>query len=312
MILRLLLRRCVPVLPRLFAVAPLVFFFLHLVPGDPVDVMLGESALPADKEALRLSLGLDRPVGERYFHYLASLTRGDLGESIGLRAPVWRLVASRYPATLELAAAAIVIAVSVALPLGIIAAARPGSLLDRASMAAALFGASVPSFALGPVLIVVFAISLGWAPVSGRGGAAHLALPALTLGVGMAGILSRITRASVLEALAGDYIRTARAKGLGRWRVLTVHALRNALLPVITVISLQLGALLAGTIITETIFAWPGLGRLTVDAIAARDYPVVQGCILAIGAGYVVVNTAADLLYALADPRIRHEGTRER
>jgi peptide/nickel transport system permease protein len=174
-------------------------------------------------------------------------------------------------------------------------------------MATALFGASVPNFALGPVLIVVFAIGLGWLPVSGRGGPAHLVLPALTLGVGMAGILGRVTRASVLEALAGDYVRTARAKGMGPWRVLIGHALRNALLPVVTVISLQLGTLLAGAIITETIFAWPGLGRLTVDAIAARDYPLVQGCVLAIGAGYVVVNAAADLVYALADPRIRHE-----
>jgi peptide/nickel transport system permease protein len=312
MILRLLLRRCFPILPRLFAVATLVFFFLHLVPGDPVDVMLGESALAADKEALRRALGLDRPVLERYVDYLVGLVQGDLGESLGLQAPVWHLVASRYPATLELAVAAVVVAVSVALPLGILAAARPGSLLDRASMAAALFGASVPNFALGPVLIVSFAISLGWLPVSGRGGPAYLVLPALTLGVGMAGILSRITRASVLEALSGDYIRTARAKGMGPFRVLIVHALRNALLPVITVISLQLGTLLAGTIITETIFAWPGLGRLTVDAIAARDYPVVQGCILAIGAGYVVINSAADILYALADPRIRHEGTHER
>jgi peptide/nickel transport system permease protein len=311
MILRLALRRCLPVVPRLFAVVTLVFFFLHLVPGDPVDVMLGETAQAADKEALRRTLGLDRPVLERYGRYLAGLARGDLGESLGLQAPVWRLVASRYPATLELAAAAVLIAMSVALPLGVLAAAHPGSLLDRAAMAVALLGTSIPNFALGPVLIVAFAISLGWAPVSGRGGAAHLVLPALTLGVGMAGILSRITRASVLETLGEDYIRTARAKGMGSWRVLVAHALRNALLPVVTVVSLQLGTLLAGTIITETIFAWPGLGRLTVDAIAARDYPVVQGCILAIGVGYVVVNTAADLLYALADPRIRHGGTHE-
>jgi peptide/nickel transport system permease protein len=220
-------------------------------------------------------------------------------------------VASRYPATLELAAAAVVVAIAMALPLGIVAAARPGSLLDRGTMAVALFGASVPNFALGPVLIVVFAIGLGWVPVSGRGGPAHLVLPALTLGVSMAGILARITRASVLDALAEDYIRTARAKGMSRWRVLANHALRNALLPVITVAGLQLGTLLAGALITETIFAWPGLGRLTVDAIAARDYPVIQGCILAISIGYLVVNTGTDLLYALADPRIRYGGTHE-
>jgi peptide/nickel transport system permease protein len=295
------------------AVVTLVFLFLHLVPGDPVDVMLGEGALPADKEALRRSLGLDRPLMERYLRYLADLARGNLGDSLALQAPVWRLLANRYPATLELAGAAVLVAVAMALPLGIVAAARPGSLLDRASMAVALFGASAPNFAIGPVLIVVFAIGLGWAPVSGRGGPAHLALPALTLGIGMAGLLARITRASVLEALAEDYIRTARAKGTGPWRVLVAHALRNALLPVITVASLQLGTLLAGTIITETIFAWPGLGRLTVDAIAARDYPMVQGCILAISLGYLVVNTGADILYALADPRIRYgEQTRGR
>lgn len=311
MTLRLFLRRCFPILPRIFAVATLVFFFLHLVPGDPVDMMLGETALPADKEALRGILGLDRPVVERYLHYLAGLAHGDLGDSFGLQAPVWRLVASRYPATLELAAAAVVVAVAMALPLGIVAAARPGSLLDRGTMAVALFGASVPNFALGPVLIVVFAIGLGWVPVSGRGGPAHLVLPALTLGVSMAGILARITRASVLDALAEDYIRTARAKGMSPWHVLVDHALRNALLPVITVAGLQLGTLLAGALITETIFAWPGLGRLTVDAIAARDYPVVQGCILAISIGYLIVNTGTDLLYALADPRIRYGGTHE-
>jgi len=306
MSLSFLLHRCFPVVPRMLAVATLVFLFLHLVPGDPVDVMLGETALPADKEALRHALGLDRPVLERYVNYLAGLGRGDLGDSLALQAPVWRLVASRYPATLELAAAAVVVSLAMAIPLGILAAARPGSLLDRASMAAALFGASVPNFALGPVLIVVFAIHLGWLPVSGRGGPSHLVLPALTLGVSMAGILARITRSSVLDALAEDYIRTARAKGLGPWRVLARHALRNALLPVITVAGLQLGALLAGAIITETIFAWPGLGRLTLDAIAARDYPLVQGCILAISVGYLVINSGVDLLYALADPRIRY------
>ena len=302
---RLLTRSAASLIPRLFGVVTLVFLFIHLIPGDPVDVMLGETARAADKEELRPALGLARPLGEQYLSYLTGLVQGDLGESFALQAPVWQLIVSRYPATLELACAAVVLAVLTALPLGILAAAHPKTVIDRASVAAALLGVSVPNFALGPVLIILFSIGLGWLPVSGRGGLAHLVLPAVTLGLSMAGILARMTRASLLDTLHDDYIRTARAKGLATWRVLVGHALRNALLPVLTIVGLQLGSLLAGALITETIFAWPGIGRLTVDAITARDYPLIQGCLLAISVGYVTVNTATDVLYAVVDPRVR-------
>ncbi len=299
-------RRAVALLPRLFGVITLVFLFIHLIPGDPIDVMLGETALPADKEALRRALGLERPLATQYADYLARLAHGDLGHSFAFQTPVARLVLERYPATLELALAAVVVALSIAVPAGIVAATRVGTIADHASVAVALLGVSVPNFALGPVLILVFSIGLGWLPVVGRGTPLHLVLPALTLGFSMAGILTRMTRASLLDTLCEDYIRTARAKGLSTWRVVVAHALRNATLPVLTVVGLQLGTLLAGAIITETIFAWPGIGRLTVDAITARDYPLAQGCVLAIAVGYVVVNAATDGLYALVDPRVRH------
>jgi peptide/nickel transport system permease protein len=292
---------------RLLAIVTLVFLFIHLIPGDPIDVMLGESAVPADKEALRHALGLDRPLLEQYLRYLGGLLRGDLGESLAFRMPVWDLVAARYPATIELTIAATAIAVSTGVSLGILAAAYSGTLIDRGSVVLALVGVSVPNFALGPLLIATCSIGLGWLPVSGRGGVAHLVLPALTLGLSMAGILARMTRASLAEALHADYVRTAAAKGVPGWRVLVVHALSNALLPILTVAGLQFGTLLAGAIVTETIFAWPGIGRLTVQAITARDYPLVLGCVLGIGIGYMVINAATDLLYAMIDPRVRND-----
>ena len=295
-------------IPRLLGIVTLVFLFIHFIPGDPVDMMLGETAQPADKEALRRALGLDRPLLEQYARYVGGLMRGDLGHSLAFQAPVSQLVTSRYPATLELALGAVVIALLAAVPLGVLAAARPGTLLDRGSVMFALLGVSIPNFALGPLLIIVFSISLAWFPVSGRGGLAHLVLPALTLGLSMAGILTRMTRASLIETLREDYVRTAHAKGLPAYRVLFTHALPNALTPILTILGLQFGTLLAGAIVTETIFAWPGIGQLTVNAIAARDYPLAQGCILAIGIGYIVVNSATDLLYALIDPRVRPEG----
>jgi peptide/nickel transport system permease protein len=298
-------RRLVLLVATLLGVATLVFAFLHLVPGDPVEVMLGESAAPADVAALRHDLGLDRPLAVQYAQFLGRALRGDLGQSIAFRAPVGSVIAARYPATLELAAAALLLALMVALPLGVVAALRPRSALDRVARVASLAGVCVPTFSLGPLLILVFSIHLGWLPVSGRGSLAHLVLPAVTLALGMAGILVRLTRASMLGALAEDYVRTARAKGAPAWRVVAVHALRNALLPVVTVAGLQAGALLAGAVITETIFAWPGLGRLVVQAIEARDYPLVQGCALAIGASYVAVNTLTDLLQRAIDPRLR-------
>jgi peptide/nickel transport system permease protein len=304
---RLLIRGTLSIVLRLLGVTTLVFLFVHLIPGDPVDVMLGESARSADKDALRRSLGLDRPLPVQYVDYLVGLGRGDLGESLAYRTPVARLVAERFPATLELALAALGIALVLALPAGALAATRPGTLADRGSVGLALLGVSVPNFALGPLLIIAFSIGLEWLPVSGRGGAAHLILPAATLGATMAGILARITRASLLDTLGADYVRTARAKGLSPRRVLLVHAARNAAIPVLTILGLQLGGLLGGTIITETIFAWPGIGRLMVDAIAARDFPLIQGGVLAISASYVVVNAATDIVYALVDPRVRLE-----
>ena len=303
--MRLLRRRLLLALPTLLGVATLVFAFLRLVPGDPVEVMLGESAAAADVVALRHELGLDRPLPLQYVRFLAHLVRGDLGRSIAYRAPVAAVIADRYPATLELAATALLLALGLALPLGIAAALRPRSTVDRAARAASLAGVCLPAFWLGPLLILLFALRLGWLPVSGRGSVAHLVLPAATLALGMAGVLVRLTRASMIAALGEDYVRTARAKGAARWRVVLLHALRNALPPVATVAGLQAGALLGGAIITETIFAWPGIGRLTVQAIDARDYPLVQGCVLVIGATYVAVNTATDLLPRLLDPRLR-------
>ena len=302
---RLALRRLALAIPTIVAAATLVFLLVHVVPGDPVDVMLGESAAPADRAALRQALGLDRPLVAQYGAFLAGLATGDLGRSVVSGEPVARLVAARIPATVELTLGALAVASAIALPLGVLAAARPGTWIDRGAVAFALLGAAMPSFWLGPLLIIAFAIELQILPVSGRGGLAHLVLPACTLGVGMAAILTRMTRASVLECVGEDYVRTARAKGVGRVRVLARHALANALAPVVTILGLQFGALLAGTVITETIFAWPGVGRLTVEGIQARDYPVLQGCILAIAAGFVLANTLVDIVNAALDPRTR-------
>ncbi|HYV56433.1 MAG TPA: nickel ABC transporter permease [Candidatus Nitrosopolaris sp.] len=300
-----MLRHVVLVVPTLLGVLTLVFAFLHLVPGDPVEIMLGESAAPSDVAALRHDLGLDRPLPAQYARFLVRVAHGDLGQSIAFRAPVTAVIGDRYPATLELAATAFLLALSLAIPLGVVAAARAGSMVDRLTRIASLAGACLPTFWLGPLLILGFSIGLGWLPVSGRGGVLHLVLPAVTLALGMLGVLVRLVRASMLEALGQDYVRTARAKGTPGWRVVTVHALRNALMPVATVAGLQAGALLAGAILTETIFAWPGLGRLVVEAISARDYPLVQGCVLTIGVSYVSVNLVTDLVYQAIDPRLR-------
>lgn len=289
----------------LFGVLTLVFLFVHAIPGDPIDAMLGESAAPADRESLRRSLGLDRPLGERYLLYLADLARGDLGRSIHGGAPVAERIADRLPATVALAAGAAVIAVMLALPLGVLAGANRGGLFDRCASAFALLGAATPNFVLAPVLVLIFSIRLGWLPVSGAEGPASLILPAVTLGLGMAAILTRLTRSALVEVLGSDYIRTARAKGLPERTVVGRHALRNALLPVATVMGLQLGHLLSGAIVTETLFAWPGIGRLTLEAIQARDYPLVQGCVLVIAVSYLAVNWLTDLAYARLDPRIR-------
>jgi len=301
----LIVRRLLLLVPTMLGAATIVFALLRAVPGDPVEIMLGESASAADAAALRHDLGLEGPAAAQYIGFLSRLLRGDLGRSITYREPVTWVILSRYGATLQLAAAAALVAVTLALPLGLLAAARPRSSLDRLARLVSLLGVCVPSFWLGPLLILVFSIHLGWLPVSGRGGLDTLVLPALTLGLGMAGILVRLTRTTMLATLREDWVRTARARGAPEWRVFSVHALRCALPPVVTVAGLQAGGLLAGAIITETIFAWPGLGRLVVQAIDARDYPLVQGCVLAIALTYLLMNTATDLLHRVLDPRLR-------
>ncbi|MEE9522089.1 MAG: nickel ABC transporter permease [candidate division NC10 bacterium] len=304
---RFLVRRLLLLVPVAWGVSTLVFLLIHLTPGDPVEVMLGETALPAAKEALRHSLRLDQPLPDQYLQFLQGLVTGDLGMSLFSREPVLTRIVKALPATIELAVAGLAIALIIALPLGILAAVRRDTGLDHGSRFVALLGVSIPNFVLGPLLIIAFAIQLNWLPVSGRGGFPHLVLPALTLGMALAGILSRMVRASLLVVLGQDYIRAARAKGLSERQVILHHGLMAALIPVITIVGLQFGALLAGTIITETIFAWPGLGRLTLEAIQARDYPLVQGCVLVISFGYVIVNAMTDLVYAYVDPRIRYD-----
>jgi peptide/nickel transport system permease protein len=299
------LRRLTLTLPVLLGVVTAVFLILHLVPGDPIDVMLGEAAAPTDRAALRAALHLDDPLPVQYGRYLAGVCRGDLGESIRDHRAVARLIIERLPATLELLAGGLLVALCIALPTGIAAALRAGRRLDVALRWLAVGGVAIPNFWLGPLLILLFAIGLGWLPVSGRGDLSHLVLPSVTLGTGMAGILMRMTRSGWLEALGEDHVRTARAKGVTESAVILKHTGRNATLPLLTVIGLQTGALLGGAVITETIFAWPGIGRLTLTAIQSRDYPVVQGCVLFIATGYVLVNLAVDLLYGVLDPRVR-------
>jgi peptide/nickel transport system permease protein len=300
-----LISRLTTALIVVFGVITLVFLLIHLVPGDPVEVMLGENAQAADKQALRAALGLDQPLWQQWTHYLGQLARGDLGESLSARKPISTILAQRLPATLELALAGLLVAIVIALPLGSIAALRKDTPWDHGAMGFSLLGVSVPNFAMGPLLILIFAVWLQWLPVSGREASLSLVLPALTLGTALAAILARMIRSALLEVLNEDYIRTARAKGLRESAVVLKHALRNAALPVITILGLQLGTLLGGAVITETVFAWPGIGQLMVEAIQSRDYPLVQACILIISLAYVSVNTLTDILYAWLDPRIR-------
>jgi peptide/nickel transport system permease protein len=304
---RFLARRIALTLPVLLGVATLVFSLIHLIPGDPAQAMLGEAAPQADVEELRRSLGLDRPLIEQYGAFLWGLLKGDLGTSLRTGQPVTGQILERMPATFELAAAAMAVAILVSIPLGIAAAVRRGTAVDHAAMTLALAGVSVPNFWLGPLLAIVFAVELGWLPVSGRGTAQHLVLPAVSLGAALAAILARMTRASLLEELRELYVLAARARGVPRLRAVVRHAFRNSLIPVVTLIGLQFGAVLTGAVITETIFAWPGIGRLLIQSIGFRDYPLVQGCILLIAVTYVGVNLVTDLVYGILDPRIRYE-----
>ncbi len=302
---KFLLRRILLLIPVLWGVTTLVFIVTQVLPGDPVDLMLGETARPAQREQLRKTLGLDRPLGVQYADYMGGLLRGDLGTSLHQKRAVSAIIFERTYASAELTLASMAVALLISLPLGIAAARRQGTALDLGAGLLAVAGASMPVFWLGPLLIIVFSIELGWFPVSGREGFLSLILPAVTLGAALSPILMRMARSSLLEVLPQDYISTARAKGITERRVLWLHALKNACLPLITILSLQLGALLSGAIITETVFAWPGVGRLVIQAIASRDYPLVQGCVLFIAAVYVTANFLADIAYAWLDPRVR-------
>jgi peptide/nickel transport system permease protein len=291
--------------PVVWLVVSLVFLLIHIVPGDPIAQMLGEGAATADIQAARHAYGLDMPLGAQYLNYWKGVVHGNLGQSIRFSQPVTTLILQRYPFTLRLTFASLAVALLLAIPAGVRSARRRDRWDDRLISAVSLLGLSFPNFALGPILILFFAIYLGVLPVSGADTWMHLILPAVTLGAALAAILTRMVRTAMLEELGQDYIRTARAKGLPERHVVYRHALRNALIPVLTVVGLQFGALLAGAIVTETIFSWPGLGRLTIQSISNRDYAVVQGCILAIGLTYVAVNFLTDLAYSFANPRIR-------
>src|SRR5258708_4944014 len=302
---RLLLQRVLYTLPVIWLVVSLVFLLIHLVPGDPIQQMLGGGAPPADIAATPHASGLDPPLGEQSIHYWKGVPHGALGPSFRSNQSVTRIVAQRYPYTLRLTLASLLVAIILSIPAGVRSARHRNLWDDRLLSVISLFGLSFPNFALGPILILFFAIKLGWLPVSGAGAFANLILPAITMGGALAAILTRMVRTSMLEELSQDYIRTARAKGLPERTVVYRHALRNAMIPIITVLGLQFGALLAGAIVTETIFSWPGIGRLTIQAISNRDYYLVQGCILAIGLTYVAVNFLTDVLYSVANPRIR-------
>ena len=302
---RYLVRRLLLTIPVLLGVATLVFSLIHFIPGDPAQAMLGEGAAPEDVAQLRERLGLDRPLLVQYGSFLGGLARGDLGVSLRNDQPVLQQIVERMPATVELAFASMAVAVLIALPLGIIAAVWRGTVIDYGAMTLSLVGISIPNFWLGPLLAIVFAVELGWLPVGGRGTLAHLVLPAVTLGAALAAILARMTRASLLEELREPYVLAARAKGVSRTRAILHHAFRNSLIPIVTILGLQFGVVLTGAVITETIFAWPGIGRLLIQSISFRDYPTVQGCVLLIAVTYVGVNLITDLTYGFLDPRIR-------
>jgi peptide/nickel transport system permease protein len=314
---RYVVRRLLLLVPVLLGVSVIIFMVLHLAPGDPAEIMLGSQATQADLERLRAELGLTEPLYVQYVHWLGLVARGDLGRSIWMKRPVLAEVLGRFKATLVLTGAALVLSTLGGLALGIASAVRPNSLLDRLSAVASLFGASMPVFWLGIVLMVIFALWLGWLPASGMfapyGGGhltdllAHLALPAFTLAAASVTIIARLTRSTMLETLGQDYIRTARAKGVVERVVVLRHGLKNALIPIVTVVGVQAGYLLGGAVLTETVFAWPGVGTLMVQGILARDFPLVQGCVLIVALSFVVINLIVDLLYAWLDPRIRYE-----
>jgi len=314
---RFLARRLLLLVPVLWGVSVVVFLVLHLAPGDPAEVMLGSQATREDLTRLRAEFGLDQPLHVQYGRWIGRLAQGDLGRSLWMKRPVLLEVLGRFKATLLLTGTALVLSTLGGIALGVLSATRPNSLLDRASAVASLFGASMPVFWLGIVLMVIFSLWLGWLPASGMwapyGGGdladlvRHLVLPALTLAAASVTIVARLTRSTMLDVLGQDYVRTARAKGLREGRVVTRHALKNAMIPIVTVVGVQAGYLLGGAVLTETVFAWPGVGSLMVQGILARDVPLVQGCVLVVALSFVLINLAVDVLYAYLDPRIRYE-----
>ncbi|MDR7554088.1 MAG: ABC transporter permease [Armatimonadota bacterium] len=304
---RYIATRLLLAVPVVFGVAFVVFAMVRVIPGDPAQVIAGEAATREFVEAVRRELGLDRPLLVQFAAFTANLLRGDLGRSVRSRAPVTHELWARIPNTVTLALAGLAVAVSVGIAAGVVSAMRPYSVIDTLVMLAALLGLSMPVFWSGLMMILVFAVWLGWLPAVGTGTPLHLVLPAVTLGLATAAIIARMTRSSMLEVLRADYVRTARAKGLAERVVVNRHAFRNALIPVITVVGLQMGTLLSGAVLTESVFAWPGIGRLLVEGVLARDYPVVQGAVLVVAFAFAVVNLVVDVLYAVVDPRIRYE-----
>ena len=303
-----LLRHFLSFATVIFGVLLLTFLLIHLVPGDPVEVMLGESASVADRDQLRAELGLNQPLIQQFGSYLSRLSHGDFGSSIHTKQPIINMLKTRYPATLKLAILSLLVGLSIGIPLGIYAALKANHWQDFVVTIVSVRLSAMPAFWLGPILMLVFAVWLGWLPVSGMESNTSIILPAITLGFGLSAILTRMTRTSLLEVLNDDYIRTARAKGLSERTVIIRHALRAALLPIITIVGLQMGSLLAGTVITETVFGWDGIGRLLVESIEKRDYPVTQACVLVVALSYVLVNLATDVLYRFADPRVKFGG----
>jgi peptide/nickel transport system permease protein len=307
-VLQYIFRRFLQMIPITFGILTLVFSLIHLIPGDPAVQIAGENARPEDVQQVRKALGLDQPLWSQYVNYLTHVIRGDLGRSFQTNEAVTKQIAQRYPATMQLAFGSMFVALIVAFPLGVISAIYRNSWIDNLARFFALIGVSMPSFWLGPLLIIAFAINHNWFPVSGRDqGLRSLVLPSLTMGLALAAILTRMIRISLAEELTQLYVTTAIAKGVTRAKAIFRHALKNALIPVITILALQFGSLLTGAIITEQIFSWPGLGRLLIQSISTRDYPQVQASILVIALTYIVVNFASDLLYGVVDPRIKLE-----
>jgi peptide/nickel transport system permease protein/oligopeptide transport system permease protein len=300
-------KRLLLAIPVIFGVAFVVFAMVRILPGDPAQIMAGEAATQEFVEAVRRDLGLDQPLLEQFASYMGSLLRGDFGRSIRSRAPVAEELWARIPNTISLTIAGLLVAVIVGVGAGVISAIRPYSIVDTVVMLVALAGLSMPVFWSGLMMILVFAVWLGWLPAVGTGTPVHLILPGVTLGMATAAIIARMTRSSMLEVLRSDYIRTARAKGLAEPTVVNRHAFRNALIPVITVVGLQMGTLLSGAVLTESVFAWPGIGRLLVEGILSRDYPIVQAAVLVVALAFVLVNLLVDVLYAVVDPRIHYE-----